>query len=297
MGTATHMVEKKGKCTPISTNNYSENNILKKRTVLTISRKAGKVIVKEATKAKPDKLKNAKSVKKVRNTDKLYFLLQVNDPTFPIGAYSHSFGLETYIDKGMVRSADATFEYIKVNLQGSFLYTELLSAMLAYDYATKGEFEKLKELDQILVAIKAPREIREASEKLGSRYVKTVKSMGIDFADTIFETYTENAEKENSIMNYSVAYGVSCAALEIDKEEALETFLYNNTSGLITNAVKSVPLSQSDGQKMLADLYPLFHDLVEKVQTLDESHLGISMPGFEIRSMQHEVIYTRLYMS
>lgn len=66
----------------------------------------------------------------------------------------------------MVRSADATFEYIKVNLQGSFLYTELLSAMLAYDYATKGEFEKLKELDQILVAIKAPREIREASENL-----------------------------------------------------------------------------------------------------------------------------------
>lgn len=121
--------------------------------------------------------------------------------------------------------------------------------------------------------------------------------MGIDFADTILETYTENAEKENSIMNYSVAYGVSCVALEIDKEEALETFLYNNTSGLITNAVKSVPLSQSDGQKMLADLYPLFHDLVEKVQTLDESHFGNLNAWF--RNTFHATrshIYTFVYV-
>lgn len=227
----------------------------------------------------------------------MYFLLQVNDPTFPIGAYSHSFGLETYIDKEMVRSAEQTFEYIKVNLRGSFLYTELLSAMLAYDYAKKGNLDKLIELDKILVAIKAPREIREASEKLGSRYVKTVKSMGIDWEGTIFEKYNNQASEENLFVNYSVAYGVSCAALEIDKEEALETFLYNNTSGLITNAVKSVPLSQSDGQKMLTDLYPLFHELVEEVKGMDETHLGISMPGFEVRSMQHEVLYTRLYMS
>ena len=106
-----------------------------------------------------------------------------------------------------------------------------------------------------------------------------------------------DVNEENLVVNYSVAYGVSCAALEIDKEEALETFLYNNTSGLITNAVKSVPLSQSDGQKMLTDLYPLFHELVEEVKGMDETHLGISMPGFEVRSMQHEVLYTRLYMS
>ena len=28
-----------------------------------------------------------------------FFLLQVNDALFPIGGYSHSYGLETYIQK------------------------------------------------------------------------------------------------------------------------------------------------------------------------------------------------------
>ena len=30
-----------------------------------------------------------------------FLLLQVNDALFPIGGYSHSYGLETYIQKGL----------------------------------------------------------------------------------------------------------------------------------------------------------------------------------------------------
>ena len=37
---------------------------------------------------------------------KKLLLLQITDSAFPIGAYSHSFGLETYIQKGMVKSRE-----------------------------------------------------------------------------------------------------------------------------------------------------------------------------------------------
>ena len=36
-----------------------------------------------------------------------FFLLQVNDALFPIGGYSHSYGLETYIQKGIVHDEDS----------------------------------------------------------------------------------------------------------------------------------------------------------------------------------------------
>ena len=35
-------------------------------------------------------------------SQKKFYLLQVNDALFPIGAYSHSQGLETYIQNGIV---------------------------------------------------------------------------------------------------------------------------------------------------------------------------------------------------
>ena len=36
-----------------------------------------------------------------------FFMLQVNDALFPIGGYSHSYGLETYIQKGLVHDEDS----------------------------------------------------------------------------------------------------------------------------------------------------------------------------------------------
>ncbi len=34
----------------------------------------------------------------------LLTLLQINDSMFPIGSFTHSYGLETYVDKGLVNN-------------------------------------------------------------------------------------------------------------------------------------------------------------------------------------------------
>ena len=47
----------------------------------------------------------------------LFMLFQINDSLFPIGAYSHSYGLETYIQKKLVTNVDTAFEYLKCNLK------------------------------------------------------------------------------------------------------------------------------------------------------------------------------------
>lgn len=49
-----------------------------------------------------------------------FFLLQVNDALFPIGGYSHSYGLETYIQKGIVHDEDSAEEFIHKRLEYNF---------------------------------------------------------------------------------------------------------------------------------------------------------------------------------
>lgn len=224
-----------------------------------------------------------------------FFLLQVNDALFPIGGYSHSYGLETYIQKGIVHDEDSAEEFIHKRLEYNFLYNEFLAVRLGWEYAVRGDLTAISRLEEIMEAGKIPRETREASRKLGSRFIKTLSALEIPRENRVFEEYRE-AQKGKSV-HHAVAYGVFCGAAGITREEALEHFLYAQTSAMVTNCVKTIPLSQSSGQKLLSGCYPLLQKLTREVKELGEEWIGLSGPGFDLRCMQHEGLYSRIYMS
>ena len=224
-----------------------------------------------------------------------FFLLQVNDALFPIGGYSHSYGLETYIQKEIVHDEDSAEEFIHKRLEYNFLYNEFLAVRLGWEYAVSGDLTAISRLEEIMEAGKIPRETREASRKLGSRFIKTLSALEIPRENRVFEEYRE-ARKGKSV-HHAVAYGVFCGAAGITREEALEHFLYAQTSAMVTNCVKTIPLSQSSGQKLLSGCYPLLQTLTREVKKLGEEWLGLSGPGFDLRCMQHEGLYSRIYMS
>lgn len=225
----------------------------------------------------------------------IFILLQINDALFPIGAYSHSYGLETYIQKNIVKDIDTVFKYLKCNLKTTILYTELLSISLAYDYAEDNKLNEIIRLEEIINASKIPSEIRLASQKLGSRFIKTLEAIEINTKSQIFNDYIK-ASKEIQ-PTHAVAYGVFCSAVGIEKIKAIEGFLYSYTSSTITTCVKSIPLSQTHGQRLLYKSYEIFEEILSILPNLTLKDLCISTPGFDIRCMQHETLYSRLYMS
>ena len=224
-----------------------------------------------------------------------FLLLQLNDAYFPIGGYSHSYGLETYIQNGDVHDTETAAEFILKKLKYNLCYNELAFVKHAWECANAGDLEKLKELDEIADAGKTPKEIREASQKLGSRFVKTVQNMDPDFLKPIFEEYVDARKGEPT--HHAVAYGVLCAAGGIPVKDAMECFLYNNTSNLVVTSVKTIPLSQTYGQKILIGLYDTFGEIIERAMNISWEEIGLASPGFDLRCMQHEVLYSRLYMS
>lgn len=213
-----------------------------------------------------------------------YFeLLQLNDATFPIGNYAFSWGLETFVQQEIIHDAQTAEAYIRSELEGSFLYNELLISRCAFsDYNSA---EKLTSLDKIYEASKVPFEIRDGSRKLAARFLK------------ITGNFSKNADKTESYLPkyFPVAYGSYCAKRNFDLEESLSAFVYSQMSARVTTAVKLVPLSQTDGQKILFDLMKEFSGIVKKCLALSENELCLSAPGIDIRAMQHEWLYTRLY--
>jgi len=221
--------------------------------------------------------------------------LQLNDALFPIGAYTQSGGLETYIQKGLVCSFETASSFLRNRLRFAVLYGELLPARLAWDYTDSADFEKLSGLNALLDAAKLPSEGRTAGQKMGSRFIKTVSGF-CDRADpALFGGYLEAVGTGKH--HHCVAYGMLCRACGIDLREALSAFLYAQASLITTNCVKAVPLSQTDGQKLLNGCMPVYSRVLDAVFELDEEDVCLSTPGFDIRAMQHEGLYSRIYMS
>jgi urease accessory protein len=224
----------------------------------------------------------------------LLHLLQLSDPTLPIGSFAHSSGLETYVQHGHVYNTSTAQEFIEGQLRYNIALTDAALASLAFDAALQNDFDVIKALDAECTAVKLPREMRESSNKLGLRLSKIFEPLA---ASVCSISYLENIKAKKSKGHYCIFFGIYSAAMKLDKLNALNAFFYNAAAGMVTNCVKLIPLGQQDGQVLLFGLHPLITELGQKAVNPNRETIGMCCAAFDIRSMQHEQLYSRLYMS
>lgn len=219
-------------------------------------------------------------------------LCQICDSAFPIGAYSHSYGLETYIQLGLVHDEATAAGFVDAQLKGPLPYTELLGMRLAYEAATAVDLAHVAELEALILAARVPSETREASRRMATRFCKT--AAGFLTAEAA-ERFNEYAAQGTHAL--SCAYGVFAAFAGIDLATLMERYLYSQVSAMVVNCVKCVPLSQTAGQRILFGTQAAQAQALATALDASPGLLGLSCPGFDVRQIEHETLYSRLYMS
>jgi len=221
-------------------------------------------------------------------------LFQLCDSNFPTGAFSHSFGLESYIQEDKVYNKESFFEWLKVYLHEQLVYSDGLASRFVYEALMNEDLQQIWQLDQLLTVQNLPRETREGTQMIGERMLKLTETI---YGFPVLSQYREELKRKNVYGHPAIVFSMVAYGLSITKQDTILYYLYSAISSQVQNAVRAIPLGQTAGQMISHQLIPELTQAAARIMELTTDDFGIVAPGIELSQMKHERVNIRIFMS
>ena len=234
-------------------------------------------------------------------------LAQLCDSALPTGAFSHSFGLETYIYEGVVDGEASFVSWLRALVSTQLTFSEGLGLRLAFEAVAADDWEAIAHLDALLVAQAVPIQVRRAGVTMGRRML-TISHLALEGTDggRLLSRYAALVDTGNAgdtgdtggcRSHPAIVLAIAGYALGAPPAAVAAAYLQSSVISLTQNAVRAIPLGQDAGQRAIASVRGDVRAAVRRIGGLDEMDLGAAAPGIEISQMRHERQRARMFMS
>ena len=210
-------------------------------------------------------------------------------PSFPVGAFAYSHGLEWAFEAGDVTDAAALQEWLDDLLHHGGGRNDAI--LLSLSHRAAREPARLVELAELGVALAPSLERRLETVSQGNAFMQAIaKSWPCD------EVAAFAASHEDDVP-YPVAVGIAAAGHGIALDVTVQSFLTGFVANLVSAAIRLGIVGQTEGQGVIAALLPRVSELARECAEASLDDLGGCVFRSDLGSILHETQYSRLFRS
>ena len=213
-------------------------------------------------------------------------LIWLASPALPIGGFSYSEGLEAAVDRSLVTDEDTAAAWLVDQLHLSLSRCDLAVIGQAIAAWRGADLARIAALNAWVLQTRETSELRLQTEQMGRSLIEWLKSV-----------QPELAERAGQPLTYPVAFALAASATQAGEQDCLLAFAFGWAENMMQAAIKSVPLGQSAGQRILARLAGEIPAAVDHALGLADHARQAFSPMLAILSAQHETQYSRLFRS
>jgi urease accessory protein len=211
-------------------------------------------------------------------------------PSFPIGSYAYSHGLEWAVEAGDVRDLASLEAWLAALLEHGSPWSDAVLLALTHNAVCANDDAELCKIAELAAALSPSKERRMETLNQGAAFLTALR------AAWPCEAFERARPFENEIA-FPVAVGLAAAGHGLALLPALEAYLVSFATNLVSAAVRLIPLGQTDGIKAVAKLVPLAKKIAAQAAHAVIDDIGGAAFRSDIASMRHETQYTRLFRS
>jgi urease accessory protein len=221
----------------------------------------------------------------------LYRLMTWLSPSFPVGAFSYSSGIEWAVEAGDITDAASLRGWLAAMLGDGPGFCDAVFLAQAHRAASARDDAGLRDIAELAAAFVPSRERQLETSTQGRAFIEIARSAwACDGLDGMV------AACDGAIV-YPVAVGIVSAAHAVPLAPAMHAFLHAVVSNWISAGARLVPLGQTDSQRILASLEVDVAATAKRACAASLDDLGGATFRADLASLRHETQYTRLFRS
>ena len=221
----------------------------------------------------------------------LYRLMTWLSPSFPVGAFSYSSGIEWAVEAGDIVDAASLRDWLGAMLEHGAGFCDGVFLAHTHRAAAGSDDVGLREVAELAAVFVPSRERQLETTTQGRAFIDIAR------AAWNCEGLERKIAQAGDTIVYPVAVGLVSAAHAIALAPTMHGFLHALTSNWISAGARLVPLGQTDSQRVLAALEPAVISTGKRALQASLDQLGGSTFRADLAGMRHETQYTRLFRS